>query len=271
MHDENKTKQEILAQSKWRRRQQRLDQDEIPAAEVEVMDDELVGRGEGGGSGSIKSGAIPTAVYLANCAGLNAAVKVFSLNRRGGASAEDGARPRQHLRQGSSGSGFRNSGGAAAAAAAAGLRQRREALVQEVEGLKRLRDPHIVTVYGVISGDCSGGGGGGDSGRLSLAMELMPGGSLRQRLERSVAPKPATVIAAVRAAAGMTAADAPRLLPLDVRALRGILKDVCSGMAHLARLGFVHGGLSSSNVLLDAKGRAKVRLFIVVVVVVCGA
>ncbi|CAM9401760.1 unnamed protein product [Scytosiphon promiscuus] len=29
-------------------------------------------------------------------------------------------------------------------------------------------------------------------------------------------------------------------------------------MAHLARLGFVHGGLSSSNVLLDAKGRAKI-------------
>ncbi|CAM9933429.1 unnamed protein product, partial [Hapterophycus canaliculatus] len=54
------------------------------------------------------------------------------------------------------------------------------------------------------------------------------------------------------------AAAAPRLLPLDVRALRGILKDVCSGMAHLARLGFVHGGLSSSNVLLDANGRAKI-------------
>ncbi|CAN0479530.1 unnamed protein product, partial [Hapterophycus canaliculatus] len=64
----------------------------------------------------------------------------------------------------------------------------REALVREIESLKRLRDPYIVTVYGVVTGDC-GSDRVGD-GCLALAMELMPGGSLRQRLERSVAPKP---------------------------------------------------------------------------------
>ncbi|CAM9401831.1 unnamed protein product, partial [Scytosiphon promiscuus] len=152
LQDRQRTSQEILAQSKWRRRQQRMDQVEIPSAEVVMMDDELIGRGQGGAScsgssTSVGNGAmIPTAVYLANCNGLNAAVKVFSLKGGSGVAAaesgQEGGAPRhQHLRQGSGSSGFRNSGGAAAAAAAASLRGRREAFVREVEGLKRLRDP----------------------------------------------------------------------------------------------------------------------------------
>ncbi|CAB1114362.1 unnamed protein product [Ectocarpus sp. CCAP 1310/34] len=94
-------------------------------------------------------------------------------------------------------------------------------------------------------------------------MELLPGGSLRQRLRMSAA---ATAVAAMHrtgaaAAAGEVSSEstaAPAPMPLDDRALRRIVGDVCSGMAHLADLGFVHGGLSSSNVLLDAGGRAKI-------------
>ncbi|CAN0555046.1 unnamed protein product, partial [Ectocarpus sp. 12 AP-2014] len=144
--------------------------------------------------------------------------------------------------------------------------------------------PHIVTVFGVVvSGDGDGDSSGSDNegrsrenddagdasdsslqngGRLLLTMELLPGGSLRQRLRMSAAATAAAAMHRTEAAAAAgegssesTAAPAP--MPLDDRALRRIVGDVCSGMAHLADLGFVHGGLSSSNVLLDAGGRAK--------------
>ncbi|CAM9716545.1 unnamed protein product [Ectocarpus sp. 13 AM-2016] len=159
--------------------------------------------------------------------------------------------------------------------------QRREAaLVREVETLQRLRGPNIVTVFGVVvSGDGGGDSSGSDSeetsrqkndagdasssslqnrGRLLLAMELLPGGSLRQRLRMSAAAAMHRTGAAAAAGEGSSeSTTAPAPMPLDDRALRRIVGDVCSGMAHLADLGFVHGGLSSSNVLLDAGGRAK--------------
>lgn len=47
--------------------------------------------------------------------------------------------------------------------------------------------------------------------------------------------------------------------PLQERALRRIVKDVCTGMAFLHRQAFVHGDLKSANVLFEADGTAKVR------------
>ncbi|CAN0389611.1 unnamed protein product [Ectocarpus sp. 12 AP-2014] len=163
-------------------------------------------------------------------------------------------------------------------------RRREAALVREVETLQRLRGPHIVTVFGVVvSGDGGGDSSGSDSeerssenndadasnsslqngGRLLLAMELLPGGSLRQRLKMSAAVTAAAAMhrtgrAAATGEGSSESTAAPAPMPLEDRALRRIVGDVCSGMAHLADLGFVHGGLSSSNVLLDAGGRAKI-------------
>ncbi|CBN79356.1 TKL family protein kinase [Ectocarpus siliculosus] len=153
---QRRSSQEILEDSKTRLREWRLHQVEIPATEVEVVGDEVLGDGDGGGGGGgggrgsedKRNSTVSTTVYLGSCMGLNAAVKAFSF--KGG-----------------------------------------------------------------------GGGGGGGNGSSES-----------------------------------TAAPAP--MPLDDRALRRIVGDVCSGMAHLADLGFVHGGLSSSNVLLDARGRAKI-------------
>eukprot|EP00903_Cladosiphon_okamuranus_P009809 g9324.t1 len=272
-----RSSREILAEATWRRRQQRLDQVEIRASEVKIMEDELLGKGKGaggggggGGSSSNSSsglgpgGTLSTAVYLANCNGLNAAVKVFllkagapELDTPGGHHCSrrrcrhDGAR---------AGCGFQKKlgrpGGAAAknggmheedeeiermfgeAEADGDDGRRHAALVREVATLKRLRNPRIVTLYGAVRGGTTTGGGGGDP--LLLAMELLPGGSLRQRLQRSTSRR----------------RGGP--LPLSWKALRGIVKDVCAGMAFLHGESFVHGGLSSTNVLLDAKGRAKI-------------
>ena len=98
------------------------------------------------------------------------------------------------------------------------------AFLREVETMKRMADPHIVTIYGAVTSL---------QDRLVLVMELLPGGDLRHRLQRA-------------------------RRPLDERTLRGIVKDVCSGMVFLHASTFVHGGLKSANVLFDASGRAKV-------------
>lgn len=278
--------QEILAEATWRRRQRRLNKVEIPAPEVEIMEHELLGKGTGGGGGG--SGLGPggafstTAVYLADCNGLNAAVKVFAFKAGVQPSGGLDTRIRRSHRRGGgarAGCGFQKVvGGAAAAAAKNSLMHEEEedierafaeaeadqddgrrhaALVREVAAIKRLRHPRIVTVYGAVGGGgddtggrlsdggAGGGGrgdGGGGRGPLWLAMELLPGGSLRQRLQRS--------------APGGTRRG--QLLPLGWKAVRGIVKDVCAGMAFLHGEAFVHGGLSSTNVLLDARGRAKV-------------
>lgn len=98
------------------------------------------------------------------------------------------------------------------------------AFLREVGTMKRMASPHIVTIFGAVTTL---------QDRLVLVMELLPGGDLRHRLQRA-------------------------RRPLDERALRGIVKDVCSGMAFLHASTFVHGGLKSANVLFDALGRAKV-------------
>lgn len=275
-------KQEILAEATWRRRQQRLDQVEIPASEVEIMEGEVLGKGPGGGGGSSNGfrpgGVFSTAVYLANCNGLNAAVKVFSFkagafepgqehrdDRALGSGGGSELKKLGRRRHGSAraGCGFqKNLGGVAASVAAAKNRgmheeeeeidwmfgeagnddgRRHASLVREVAALRRLRNPRVVTIYGAVVGGGTGGSGS-LAGGLLLAMELLPGGSLRQRLQRSVP---------------LRSGWAPAL-PLSLKTLRGIVKDVCAGVAFLHGEAFVHGGLSSTNVLLDAKGRAKV-------------
>lgn len=235
------------------------------------MGDEVLGRGQGGGGGGFGPGrSVSTATYLANCNGLNAAVKVYSFKGsryEHGAAADDDTeadelRRRRRSGGGNGGCGFQNRTKgkeeeemeqelqkveAVGWSGEDDSRRRRAtaaALVREVEALKRLRGPRIVTIYGAVSGGGGGGGIGSDS--LGLAMELMPGGSLRQRLERSVS----------------RGGDPARpLLPLDMKTVRGIVRDVVSGVAFLHAEAFVHGGLSSTNVLLDAKGRAKVGVF----------
>ena len=259
------------------------------------MEDELLGEGTGAGAagGLAPGGVFSTAVYLANCNGLNAAVKVFSFkagsfevespsfSSSGSSSSRRGVGAR-------AGCGFQKHLGGAGAAKNSAMHKEEEeiermfagaeasggdnnggrhgALAREVAALKRLRNPRVVTIYGAVGCGAAGGGRPADDGGaptvgpLLLAMELLPGGSLRQRLQRSV-----------------SGASSPRrggLLPLGWKAMRGIVKDVCAGMAFLHGEAFVHGGLSSTNVLLDAKGRAKVitdttRAFVCVCVCVC--
>ncbi|CAM9878781.1 unnamed protein product [Ectocarpus sp. 4 AP-2014] len=314
---QRRSSQEILEDSKTRLREWRLHQVEIPATEVEVVGDEVLGDGDGAGAGGAGRGrgtedkrnsTVSTTVYLGSCMGLNAAVKAFSFKGGGGGNGEcvssgssqrgprhkatgDEAREdkeeqekRERREGGGGGTRWRETCGSGHDDHCLRCRRREAALVREVGTLQRLRGPHIVTVFGVVvSGDGGGDSSGSDSeersrensdaghasdsslqngGRLLLAMELLPGGSLRQRLRMSAAVTAAAVHRTGAAAAAgegsseSTAAPAP--LPLDDRALRRIVGDVCSGMAHLADLGFVHGGLSSSNVLLDAGGRAKI-------------
>ena len=68
---------------------------------------------------------------------------------------------------------------------------------------------------------------------LVLVMEFLPGGDLLMRLQKA-------------------------RRPLEEGTLRGIVRDVCSGMAFLHAEAFVHGDLKSANILFDANGRAKV-------------
>lgn len=104
--------------------------------------------------------------------------------------------------------------------------RQRKAFMRELEAMKRLRGPHTVHIYGAITSSKS---------RLVLVMELLPGGDLRYKLRKAREP-------------------------LGRGVLRGIVRDVCSGMAFLHSKKTVHGDLKSANVLFDAAGRAKVRV-----------
>lgn len=103
-------------------------------------------------------------------------------------------------------------------------RQRR-AFLRELDAMIRLRSPHTVHVYGKITTSPD---------QLIIVMELLVGGDLRMLLKSSAG-----------------------LLPEDQS--RGIIADVCAGMAFLHGNETVHGDLKSANVLLDGSGRAKVR------------
>lgn len=101
----------------------------------------------------------------------------------------------------------------------------RKAFMRELEAMTRLRSPYTVNVYGAVTSR---------SDRLVLVMELLVGGDLRT---------------ALKSAAG----------PLPYERSRGIVGDVCAGMAFLHERSTVHGDLKSANVLFDGSGNAKVR------------
>lgn len=107
-------------------------------------------------------------------------------------------------------------------------RRQRRAFTREVEAMKRLRGPHTVQIYGAITSS---------KDRLVLVMELMAGGDLRHRLRKATRP-------------------------LEEGTLRGIVRDVCSGMAFLHDKQTVHGDLKSANVLFDGDGKAKVNKYL---------
>ncbi|CAM9559925.1 unnamed protein product [Ectocarpus sp. 6 AP-2014] len=111
-----------------------------------------------------------------------------------------------------------------AALARAEARQR-QALCQELEYMKRLRGPRTVHTYGGVTALARD--------RMVLVMEFMPGGDLLLKLRKL-------------------------RRPLEEGVLRQIVRDVCEGMTFLHSKAFVHGDLKSSNVLFDARGRAKV-------------
>lgn len=233
------------------------------------MGDEVLGRGGGEWIGSRRGGGASgsdtsTVVFLADCNGLNAAVKVLSFKDDAATEPEESHHGHERRR----GCGFQHesngveakheekyevaydqqegkitTGDSADGHHGRGRgRCRREAFVREIETLKRLRGPRIATIYGAVGNTNSLDL---DTGPLLLAMELLPGGNLRRRLNR-----------AVPGGSGL----APPL-PLNAQTLWGIVKDVCSGIAFLHAEAFVHGGLSATNVLLDAKGRAKVLMY----------
>lgn len=101
----------------------------------------------------------------------------------------------------------------------------RKAFLREVNAMTRLRNPHIVDVFGAITSLPD---------RLVLVMELLAGGDLRNVLKISEQP-------------------------LSEEKSRQIIQDVCRGMGFLHGKGMVHGDLKSANILLDGGGRAKVR------------
>lgn len=231
---------------KKRRVQRELDQVNIPADAVEVIEDEMLGMG---GFGT---------VYLADFNGINAAAKVVYFRdasgslpddnnddndngngRRGdndgvGRSEQDkyadGPEERQHQSLDDQKSKRRLAVALAKRASASARAEARQRLsfVRELEAMKRLRGSHTVTIYGAVTSM---------KGRLVLVMEFLPGGDLMQRLRKA-------------------------RRPLEKGVLRGIIRDVCSGMAFLHAEAFVHGDLKSANVLFDANGRAKVCILL---------
>ena len=239
--------QETLGKAEKKRRQRQQDQVDIPVADVEVMRNEILGMGGFG------------AVYLADFKGLNVAAKrvLFRASitlapatapapASGSACALRGkdlegegpgvpgvvegeeavaapvgdAELNQKARRRAAVSLARR----AAASARTEARQR-SAVLRELEAMKRLRGPHTVRTYGAVASVRD---------ELVLVMEFLPGGDLLMRLQRA-------------------------RRPLEEGTLRGIVRDVCSGMAFLHGQAFVHGDLKSANVLFDANGRAKVN------------
>lgn len=104
----------------------------------------------------------------------------------------------------------------------------RKAFLRELDTMVRLRSPHTVNVYGAVTSLPD---------RLILVMELLTGGDLRTMLKTSEQPLP------------------------EERS-RKIIRDICAGMAFLHSKATVHGDLKSANILLDARGRAKVCILL---------
>ncbi|CAM9391607.1 unnamed protein product, partial [Sphacelaria rigidula] len=103
-------------------------------------------------------------------------------------------------------------------------KSQRKAFLRELDAMVRLRSPHTVNVYGAVTSQPD---------RLILVMELLAGGDLRNMLKNCEQPLPE-------------------------EKSRQIIRDICVGMAFLHSKATVHGDLKSANILLDARGRAKV-------------
>ena len=98
--------------------------------------------------------------------------------------------------------------------------------LQEGRALSALSHPHVATVYEVDEMD----------GAPFLALEYLPGGTLRSRIKLSGGRLPVTSII-------------------------GWGADLAEGLAHVHRHGIVHRDVTSSNVMFDAEGRLKLTDF----------
>lgn len=100
-----------------------------------------------------------------------------------------------------------------------------ERFFREARAMARLSHPNIVPVYEV----------GGENELPYFAMELVPGGSLKEMLVRRG--------------------------PLPPREAATVARDVAEGLAHAHRAGVLHRDVKPGNILLDSQGRARLTDF----------
>ena len=101
----------------------------------------------------------------------------------------------------------------------------RDRFLREARALAALRHPGVVTLHEA----------GEESGRRWMALELVPGGSLQDRLDREG--------------------------PLEPRVAVELMEHVARAIAAAHAAGLLHRDLKPANVLLDESGRPKVTDF----------